>query len=441
MSASADTASHYTAAAVWRIAAPMIISNLSLPLLGVVDTAVMGHLPAPYYLGAVAIGAVVFSFLFMGVNFLRMGTTGLAAQAFGSGDFDELRTVLAQALLAALAIAAVLLVFQYPLRELALAALSPSGKVLEYARVYFDVRIWSAPLVLANFVFVGWFLGVQNARAALWLMLTVSLSNIALDLWFVLGLGMDVKGVALATVLAEGCALILALAIVRRVLGNHPGRWRREHILNFSRIRKVVAFNADLLMRTLALMFSFAFLTAQGARMGDLVLAANAVLLNFQSIASYGLDGLAHAAEALVGRAVGARDREGFARAVSICLRWSLWFAVGMSAVFALAGPGLIDLMTDLEDVRGSARQYLGWLIALPLISVWCFLYDGVFVGATRARQMRNSMVLAVVLVYLPAWYLLQGFGNHGLWAAFALFMGARGISMHWYHQRMPAIG
>ncbi len=419
----------------------MIISNLSLPLLGLVDTAVMGHLPAPYYLGAVAIGAVMFNFLFMGVNFLRMGTTGLAAQAFGSDNFDELRTVLAQALMAALSIAAVLLVFQYPLRELGLAALRPGEQVSRYARVYFDVRIWSAPLVLANYVLVGWFLGVQNARAALWIMLTVSLSNIVLDLWFVLGLGMDVKGVALATVLAEGGALALGIAMVRRLLGRYPGRWRREDILSLTRIRKVVAFNADLLLRTLALMFSFAFLTAQGARMGDVVLAANAVLLNFQSIASYGLDGLAHAAEALVGRAVGARDRDGFARAVSMCLRWSLWFAVGMCAVFALIGPGLIDLMTDLQEVRHTARQYLPWVVVLPLISVWCFLYDGVFVGATRARQMRNSMVLAVLLVYLPAWYLLRDFDNHGLWAAFALFMAARGLSMHLYHRRLPAIG
>jgi MATE family multidrug resistance protein len=424
---------------VWRIAAPMIVSNVSVPLLGIVDTAVVGHLEAPYYLGAVAVGATVFSFLFMGFNFLRMGTTGVAAQAFGACDAAEMRNTLAQAVLSALGIALVLLVLQKPLAEAAWRLIEPSAVVEAYARTYFEVRIWSAPAVLVNYALIGWFIGMQNARGPLALMLAINLTNIALDLLLVLGFGLDVAGVALASVIAEVAGVALGFALVRRELAKYPAPWQRARIFDAGRFRRLMGLNFNLFVRTVSLMFAFGFLTAQGARLGDVVLAANAVLFNFQFFMAYALDGFAHAAEALVGRAIGRGDRQAFARAVRAAMHWSLIVAAAFCIAYLAAGRGIVNLMTDLPEVRGAAYAHLPWLIALPAVSVWSFLYDGIYVGATRAREMRNTMLFSAFAVYVPAWYLFRFLGNHGLWLAFLLFMAARGLSMHWLYRRIDA--
>lgn len=425
---------------VWRIAGPMILSNISVPLLGMVDTAVMGHLPSPVFLGAVAVGATIFSFLFMGLNFLRMGTTGLTAQIHGRGDSDAMRTALAQALITAGGLALLLLLFQAPLARIAVLLVGPSPEVAELAAEYFGVRIWSAPFVLANFALIGWFLGMQDARAPLAMMLGTNLVNIVLDLVFVLGLGMDVTGVALASVLAEGFGLVLGLMLARRILGHWPGRWRWERIRHLEDLKRLFGVNANLFIRTLSLMFAFAFLTAQGARLGDVILAANAVLLNFLNFMSYGLDGLAHAAEALIGRAIGARDRRGLDAAYRIGLAWSVAFAGGFALLVLALGPALVALLTDIQEVRDAAGRYLPWLAAAPVVAVWCYFYDGAFVGATRAREMRDTMLVSVLLVYIPSWYLLRPFENHGLWAAFLLFLAARGLTLHLAWRRSPPV-
>ena len=417
--------------AVWRIAAPMILSNVSVPLLGMVDTGVVGHLENPTYLGAVAIGATIFGFLYTGVNFLRMGTTGIAAQRYGAEDNDGLRVTLGQALIVALLIALVLLALQVPLGKLALALVGGDPDVQESARVYYSIRIWSAPGTLANFVMIGWFLGLQNARVPLLIFLTINLTNIALDLLFVVVLGMKVDGVALASVIAEYTALMLALVLAARELRNRAGGWPMQRLFNVRAYAAFFSVNAHLFIRTMALMFTYFFVTAQGARLGGLVLAANAVLMNLQNITSFGLDGFAHAAEALVGKAVGAKQRDALEQSVRLCLKWSLIFAVGFSVAYALFGPFVIDLLTDLPEVREAARGFLPWFIISPLVAVWSFLYDGVYIGATRVREMRNIMVFSTFIVFLPAWFLLQGLGNHGLWLAFTLFLAARGIGMH----------
>ncbi|CAN5346877.1 MATE family efflux transporter DinF [soil metagenome] len=426
---------------VWRIAAPLILSNVSVPLLGIVDTAVMGHLDEPRYLGAVAVGATVFSFLFLGFNFLRMGTTGVAAQAHGSGDTDEMRNTLAQALLSAAGLALVLLVLQKPLAIAAWRLIEPDALVQAQAEIYYAIRIWSAPAVLANYALIGWFIGMQNGRVPLVLMLGINLTNIALDLLFVIGFGMKVEGVALATLIAEFTGAGLGIWLVRRELARRPGRWQRARILDGHRFRRLLDLNMNLFIRTVSLMFAFGFLTAQAARLGTVVLAANAVLLNFQYLMSYALDGFAHAAEALVGRAIGQRGRTGFLRAVRICMLWSLIVALVFCLIYAVAGRHLIDAMTDLREVRQTAYIYLPWLIVLPLVSVWSFVYDGIYVGATRAREMRDTMLFSAFAVYLPAWYMLRFLGNHGLWLAFVLFMVARGSSMHWLYRRIEARG
>jgi len=406
-----------------------------------VDTAVIGRLDQPYYLGAVAAGTTLFTVLFMGLNFLRMGTTGVTAQAFGARDGDAARRALGQALLMALVMALALIALRPAIIELALRLLGASPAVSGFTREYFEVRIFSAPASLANFVIIGWLLGMQNATGPLVLMLATNLSNIVLSIVFVLVLGLKVRGVAWATLLAELIGLAVGVAFVRRDLRRFPGHWHLPGLLQWSAYRHLLAINANLLLRTLALMFVFAFITAQGARSGDVILAANALLMNFQYLLSYALDGIAHAAEALVGKAVGRRNAEGLLRAVRQTLAWSVGFAVLFSLGYALGGQRLIMLLTTLPAVRAAAGEYLPWLVALPLVSVWSFLYDGVFVGTTWSRQMRLIMVASAAGVFLPAWYLAQGLGNHGLWLAFTLFMAARGIGMHAWFRHMRTRG
>ena len=421
---------------VWRIAAPMILSNISVPLLGMVDTGVTGHLDSPTYLGAVAIGSTIFGFLYTGMNFLRMGTTGIAAQCFGADDNDGLRVSLGQAVVVASLIACVLLAVQWPIGQFAMRLIGPEPHVEVFALEYFSIRIWSAPGTLANYAVMGWFLGLQNARVPLLIFLTINITNIVLDLLFVLGLGMKVDGVALASVIAEYTGLLVGISFAARALQQRAGHWPFARLLNVRAYAAFFAVNGHLFIRTMALMFTFGFVTAQGARLGGLILAANAVLLNLQLLTSFALDGFAHAAEALVGKAVGEKNREALEQSVRLTLRWSLIFAAAFCALYIITGPLLIRLLTNLPDVRETAMRYLPWLIVSPLVSVWSFLYDGVYVGATRAREMRNIMVVSTFIVFVPAWYLLQDFGNHGLWLAFTLFMASRGIGMHIGYRR-----
>ena len=416
---------------MWRIAAPMILSNVSAPLLGMVDTGVMGHLESSVYLGAVAIGSTIFTFLYIGMNFLRMGTTGIAAQRFGADDYDGLRVSLGQALIVSFMIALALLLLQGPIAKIALSLLGGDAETRFHAGTYFAIRIWSAPGTLANYVMIGWFLGLQNARVPLLIFLTINLTNILLDLLFVIGFGMKIEGVALASVIAEYVALGVALAFAVRELRRRAGRWPLARFTRLSAYKGFFSLNANLFIRTMALMFTFAFVTAQGARLGPLILAANAVLMNFQNLTSLGLDGFAHAAEAMVGKAVGRRDNQALQHTVALTRRWSLIFALAFTLVYALGGSLIVGLLTDLPDVRETAMTYLPWLVISPLISVWCFLYDGVYVGMTRAREMRNIMLLSTFAVFIPVWYLTQPFGNHGLWFALLTFLASRGIGMH----------
>ena len=424
---------------VWRIAAPMILSNISVPLLGMVDTGVTGHLESPAYLGAVAIGGTIFTFLYMGMNFLRMGTTGIAAQSYGAGDNDGLRASLGQALVVSLAIALLILLLQAPLANVALALLGGDAETQRHASTYFFVRVWSAPGTLANFALIGWFIGTQNARIPLAIFLTINLTNIVLDLLFVVVLGMKVEGVALASVIAEYAGLAVGGTFAVSLLRSRTGSWPIARLVNLSAYKAFFSINANLFVRTMALIGTFAFVTAQGARLGPTILAANAVLMNFQHLTSFGLDGIAHAAEALVGKAVGQKSSASVHNAVTLTLRWSLFFALGFTAAFLVAGGAIVRLLTDLPEVRSTAMIYLPWLIASPLISVWCFLYDGVYVGMTRAREMRNIMLISAFAVFLPAWYLTQQYGNHGLWFALMVFMASRGIGMHIGYRRAPA--
>ena len=427
---------------VWRIAAPLILSNVSVPLLGMVDTGVTGHLENPIYLGAVAIGSIIFGFLYTGMNFLRMGTTGIAAQCFGANDNDGLRVVLGQALIVALLIGLCLISLQTAIGTLAMQLIGAESDVESFALQYFSIRVWSAPGTLGNFVIIGWFIGLQNARVPLLLFLTINITNIVLDLLFVLVFGMKVDGVALASVIAEYTGLLVGLGFAAHALRNRAGHWPFAQLFNVRAYAAFFSINAHLFIRTMALVFTFAFVTAQGARFGGVVLAANAILMNLQNLTAFALDGIAHAAEALVGKAVGEGRRDALQQSVQLTLKWSLLFAAGFCAAYVVVGPLLIRTLTDIQEVRETAMRYLPWLIILPLISVWSFLYDGVYVGATRARMMRDIMLISTLVVFLPAWYFLQGMGNHGLWLAFTLFMASRGIGMHlgYRYKLLPSV-
>ena len=414
----------------------MILSNLTIPLLGLVDTAVMGHMSDAWYLGGIALGALIFSFVYWGFGFLRMGTTGLTAQALGQQNANELRATLARAVILALSLSLVLLFLQTPVRDLSLWLLDASNEVENAAAAYFDVRIWSAPATLINYVFIGWFLGMQNARAPLYLLVLINATNIVLDLFFVFVLDMGVQGVALASVIAEYAGVVLALYLVHKQLQHGQGQWLHAAIFNLAQFRRLLILNQNIFIRTLCLIFSFAFFTAQGAKHGDVILAANAVLMNFQTFMAYGLDGVAHAAEALVGKAMGEKNRAAYRQAVITAGFWSLIVAAIFMLIYLLFGTQVINALTDIETVRQTAYEYLPWLIISPIVSVWSYLYDGVFIGATRSTEMRNTMLLSTFCFFLPAWYLLLPWDNHGLWAALLIFMLARGITMAINHQR-----
>jgi MATE family multidrug resistance protein len=418
----------------------MIISSVTVPLLGMVDTAVMGHLPESYYLGAVAAGATIFSVLFMGLNFLRMGTTGVTAQGYGAGDNAVVREVLGQSLFTAMLLSTLMIALQQPIIDLAIKLLSPSFEVGVYTRQYFLIRIWSAPASLGNFVLIGWLLGMQNARGPLAIMLIINLTNIALDLVLVLVVGMTVNGVALATLVAELAGFATGVIYVRAELAGHPGSWAQTRLLEPARYKRLLNINANLLLRTMSLMFVFAFITAQGARMGDVILAVNALLMNFQLFLSYALDGIAYSAEALVGKATGSGDRRGMLLAVKRTLQWSLLFSGLFCLAYLLTGEYVIDLLTNIDSIRLAARDYLPWLIIAPLISVWSFLYDGVFVGATRSREMMLVMAGSMLIIFLPTWLLSRPLGNHGLWLAFTMFMAGRGVGMHILFRRFSRL-
>ncbi|WAG78501.1 MATE family efflux transporter [Metapseudomonas furukawaii] len=414
---------------VWALAAPMILSNISVPLVALVDSAVVGHLPHAHQLGAVAVGSTLYTLMIGVLGFLRMGTTGFAAQAAGRGDGGALRQVLLQGLGLALLLALALGLLAVPFSGFALGLMTPSAELDQLTREFFHLRLLGLPAALANYALVGWFLGTQNARAPLAILLGTNLVNIALVLGFVIGLDWGVAGAAKAAVLAEWCGAAIGLALARGALRRHPGRIAPGVLRRWSSWRPLLTVNRDIFIRSLALQLVFFLLTVQGARLGDATVAANALLLNGLLVTAYALDGLAHAVEALCGHAIGAGDRAGLRRALLVSGAWSLLASLGFALFFLLAGGLFIDLQSDIPVVREVAHVYLPYLALLPLVAVWSYLLDGLFIGATRAREMRDAMLLAVALS-LPLGWGLQSLGNHGLWLAFLAFMAIRGLSL-----------
>jgi multidrug resistance protein, MATE family len=421
---------------VFHLAIPLILSNLTQPLLSMVDTILSGHLPSPAVLGGVAVGGIFFNSIYWTFGFLRMATTGLVAQSHGAGDQDQLMHHFGRALLTALLIGALILAVQRPLISAAMALLGAGPEVHGYALVYCSIRIWSAPAALANYTILGYLLGRQRARTALLLQAVINIVNVVLALTLVLWRHWGVAGIATATMIAEwtGCMLGLVIMLASGARISHL-RW--SELIDGGSLRRLFALNRDILLRTLSLVAAYAWFTRTGARSGNAILAANAVLINFLWIAGYGLDGFANATEALVGEAIGARRVADYRAVLKASSVSAFTVAAALSLLYLVFGRSIIAVFTNQEPVRSLAAQFLPWLIVLPLVAVWSFLLDGVFIGATRAQELRDSMLISLIGYLGLAVVLTARFGNHGLWCAMLAFMALRAITLA---LRLPAI-
>lgn len=422
---------------VWALAGPIIISNLSIPLVGAVDTAVVGHLPGPEAIGAVALGALIFSFLFWGFGFLKMGTTGFIAQAYGANDQQTLLDTLSRVILLALALGFLSILVSYPLIEFALYLLNSTEEIESLTARYAVIRIWSAPATLCTYVFTGVFIGMHNTRRVLVILLVLNLSNILLDLVFVVGFKMGVAGVAWATLIAEYLAALCGFIMLSDPIKKALERFSWQTILERKALIRLMSANSDIFIRTLCLVFSLSYFTALSAGMGEVVLAANAVLLHLQNIMAYAIDGFAHAAEALTGSAYGARNRNTYIRSVKITSLWAFIFSVLISTIYLFFGETILSLFTNIDEVLSTAKTYLPWMIIAPILSIWSFQLDGIFIGASYTKEMRNAMLISMLIYLALLQWLVPQWGNHGLFLGLSLFMLIRAFTLGLYYPRI----
>jgi MATE family, multidrug efflux pump len=430
------TAPRLTHRRILKIALPIVLANATVPLLGVVDTGVVGQIGLAAPIGAVGIGAVILSAIYWIFGFLRMGTTGLTSQALGAGDQGEVKALLMRALLTGLAAGVAIIALQLPLLWAAFRISPASAEVEALAQGYITIRVYSAPAAIAIYGITGWLIAQERTRAVLLLQLWMNGMNVALDIWFVLGLGWGVNGVAFATFLAEYSGLALGLWICRG--GFLGGAWRAwGRIFEVVKLRRMVLVNFDIMIRSILLQGAFMSFLFLGAGLGDVTLAANQVLLQFLAITAYALDGFAFAAESLIGQALGARARAELRRAAVLSSLWGVVIVVALALFFACFGGNVIDLMSTNAGVRLEARIYLEWIIAAPLIGIASWMLDGIFIGATRTRDLRMAMIQSTLIYAVSVWILLPRFGNHGLWAALMIFFVARAVTLAW---RYPAL-
>lgn len=417
---------------VWNFAWPLILANISVPLLSLVDTAILGHLGDPRYLSAVAVGSSLIGLAYWAFSFLRMGTTAHAARASGQGDATAAVVILQQSLAMGLAIGLVLPAVAVPALPTALNWMGATPPIDRLAFEYTLIRLASAPAALMTYAVVGWLIGQQYPRVPLAIVVTSNVTNIVLDYLLVMQLGLNSRGAAIGTVIAEYLGLAVGLVCAARVSRGHIMTGLRAHLTRWRDYAAMMTVNRHLFVRTVTLLLSFLFFTAQGTRQGEIVLAANTVLMNLLLATAYAMDGFAHAAEGLAGKAAASGRLEQFYAICRACALWSLLTAGLWTLAFGVAGDGLARLFTDIPEVRELLGHYYPWLVALPLIAVWSYLLDGIFVGTGRSGAMQNTMLLSALAVYLPVWYATRTLGNHGLWLAFTAFTAARGITLAW---------
>jgi MATE family multidrug resistance protein len=422
---------------ILHLAIPNIISNISIPLLGIVDMALMGHLESDSYIGAIALGSLIFNFIYWSLGFLRMGTSGFTAQAWGRRDLPETILVLSRAAFIAIVTGALLLLLQRPIEILSFLVLKGETRVEELAMAYFRIRIWAAPAALGQFALLGFFLGMQNARLPMVVLVTTNAINIGCSYLFVMKLGMEANGVALGTLIAQYCGLFIALFFFRKYYRRLFRYWSWKATIQWDKLKYFLLINKDIFIRTMCLVVVFSIFTARSASTDvqnegeDTILAVNSLLMQFFMFFSFLIDGFAHASEALTGKFIGAGDRLSLKRSVRLLFLWGTGISMVFTLVYLLGGEAILKLLTNNTEVIANAKPYFFWVIMVPLVSFTAFLWDGIFIGATAGPEMRNAMLVSTLLVFFPAYILAGRFmGNHGLWFAFILFMIARGVSM-----------
>ena len=415
---------------ILKLALPNILANLSIPMLSVVDVALMGHLNSENYILSIGFGVMIFNFIYWAFGFLRMGITGMTAQEVGRENATEAYRLLFRGLLIAISGALLLFVAKDLLLQLSLYLIDSNGAVNEQITTYFNIRIYAAPATLGLYAFIGWFLGKQNSTIAMVVTIAVNVFNAFISYYLVTNLSLETAGVAYGTLAAQYLGFVLAAILFVVFYRKDLTSEAFKNILELSAIKKFIGVNADILIRTLCLIFALSFFKIMSAKEGDLIGAANILLLEFVTIAAYGIDGFAFAAESISGKYFGANDKEKFKKAVAYCFYWGF----GLGAIYGLAywvfGQQILEVLTNQEEVVNLALDYLGWLVLFPIISVVPFVWDGIYIGLTSSKAMRNTMLFATFLIFLPSYYLLVYlWGNNGLWLAMILFVLARGIS------------
>lgn len=413
---------------ILQLAIPSIISNITVPLLGLIDVAIVGHLGATAYIGAIAVGGMLFNMIYWIFGFLRMGTSGMTAQAYGKRDFDEMVRILFRSVSVGLFIALCLLLLQYPIRLFAFTLLDSTAEVERLATVYFNICIWGAPAVLGLYGFAGWFIGMQNSRFPMFIAIAQNIINIIASLSFVFLLNMKVEGVALGTLIAQYGGLLMAIILWMNAYRKLRRRIRWKEVLQKKAMKRFFMVNSDIFFRTLCLVAVTVFFTSSGAKQGDVILAVNTLLMQLFTLFSYIMDGFAYAGEALTGRYIGAQDGKSLHRFIRSLFRWGIGLSFVFTLLYSIAGKYLLELLTNDAEVIHAAERYFYWVLAIPLAGFSAFLWDGIFIGATATRQMLYSMIVASGCFFI-IYYSFHGFmGNHALWMAFIIYLSLRGF-------------
>lgn len=428
---------------ILNLAIPNIISNISVPMLGIVDMALMGHLESDAYIGAIALGSLIFNFIYWGLAFLRMGTSGFTAQAWGRRDIPETIMVFSRAAFIALIVSVSLLMLQKPIELLSFWLLKGENDVEQLASAYFRIRIWAAPATLGQFALLGFFLGMQNARLPMIVLVSSNLINIIFNYIFVMKVGMGSDGVALGTVIAQYSGLFIAIYFLRKYFSKLFKYISIEAVTRWHKLRIFLSVNKDIFIRTMCLVAVFTFFTSRSASADkfdqgeDTILAVNSILMQFFMFFSFLIDGFAHASEALAGKYVGSKNKQSLRKFIRLVFIWGSGISLLFTAIYFFAGESIFKLLTDNSEIISNAQPYFFWVVLIPVLSFAAFIWDGIFIGATAGVQMRNAMLISTLLVFFPMYFVsIQFIGNHGLWLAFVLFMASRGITMTFLSKR-----
>jgi MATE family multidrug resistance protein len=421
---------------VLKLATPNIISNITVPLLGMADIAVVGHIAdASNQIGAIAIGGMIFSFIYMTLSFLRASSAGLTAQAFGKHDKSEIKGIFVRASFLALILAASILLLQVPIEWLSFKILEAEPQVETFAASYFSVRIWAAPATLMLYVFNGWYIGMQNTRTPMYIAILGNLLNIGFNYYFVYIKGMRAEGVALGTLLAQYLSLILAIVFMLKQYPEYLKKLDIKAKLVKSKIVSLLSMNRDLFIRSFILIFVLSFFTVSSAKLSTDILAVNSILFQFFLFFSFFMDGFAYAAEALTGKYIGQNSLPKLKKAIKITFSWGFYLSLPFTFLYAFQDEWILSLLTDDANIARLAQEYHMWIVIIPLLTFASFLWDGIYIGATAVKPIRDTMIVSGLLIFLPAYYMLLPYmGNHALWLAFSLFMFGRGFFMTlWY--------